>query len=59
MQNYNNLTKTEKRKKLTILQVKSDGKEIVHEELPRSGEKFSTKKRSRYRNWSKYFKNIF
>lgn len=63
MQNYNNLKKTEKRnKKFTILQVKIDGKEIVHEALPRLVEKFSTKTRSRFRNWSSiskiYFKTI-
>ena len=63
MQNYNNLKKTEKRnKKFTILPVKIDGKEIVHEAIPRLVEKFSTKTRSRLRNWSSiskiYFKTI-
>ena len=38
------LQKQKREKKFTILQVKSDGKEIVHEALPRLGEKFSTKR---------------
>ena len=60
MQNYNNLKKTEKRnKKFTIVQVKIDGKEIVHEALPRLVEKFSTKTRSRFRNWFSISKMIF